>query len=90
MKKNFNSDGRSIKIWGDEAVIHDTASGETHYLKPLMLALYQICRGHPGHTSNELAATLANRLRVANTSHFHELTEDTLNTLRKTGLLESA
>jgi PqqD family protein of HPr-rel-A system len=81
---------RLLKCWGDEAVIFDTASGDTHYLKPLTLALYQTCRDHPGYTSDQLAATLATRLKVADTAQLHELTEETLNSLRKIGLLESA
>lgn len=79
-----------LKSWGDEAVVYDTASGDTHYLKPLTLALYQTCRDHPGYTSAEIAAALATRLNVAITPQFMELTDDTLNSLRKIGLLESA
>jgi len=81
---------RLLKYWGDEAVVYDAASGDTHYLKPLTLALYQACRDHPGYTSAELATTLAARLKVADTPQLHELAEDTLNSLRKIGLLESA
>lgn len=81
---------RLLKSWGDEAVIYDAASGDTHYLKPLTLALYQTCRDHPGFTAAELAATLAARLNVPNTPQLMELTDDTLNSLRKIGLLESA
>jgi len=81
---------RLLKSWGDEAVVFDAASGDTHYLKPLTLALYQTCRDHPGFTSAELAAALAARLNVTNTPQFMELADDTLNSLRKIGLLESA
>jgi PqqD family protein of HPr-rel-A system len=81
---------RLLKSWGDEAVVYDAASGDTHYLKPLTLALYQVCRMHPGYTSSELATTLAARLGVAVTPSFLELTDDTLTSLRKIGLLESA
>ena len=81
---------RLLKNWGDEAVVYDTASGDTHYLKPLTLALYQTCRDHPGHTSDELAIALASRLGLKATPELHELTEDVLGTLRKIGLLDSA
>lgn len=81
---------RLLKCWGDEAVVYNTASGDTHYLKPLTLALYQACRSHPGYTPAELATTLAARLNVADTPQLHELTRDTLESLRKIGLLESA
>jgi PqqD family protein of HPr-rel-A system len=81
---------RLLKVWGDEAVVYDAASGDTHYLKPLTLALYQTCRDHPGYTAAEHAAALATRLSVADTPQLRELTEDTLASLRKIGLLESA
>jgi PqqD family protein of HPr-rel-A system len=81
---------RLLKSWGDEAVVYDTASGDTHYLKPLTLALYQLCHDHPGYTSVGLATALATRLGAANTPQFHELIEDTLASLRAIGLLKSA
>lgn len=81
---------RLLKSWGDEAVVYDAASGDTHYLKPLTLALYQACRDHPGYTSTEIAAELATRLSVAETPQLQQLAEETLNSLRKIGLLESA
>jgi PqqD family protein of HPr-rel-A system len=78
---------RLLKSCGDETVVYDTAAGDTHYLKPLTLALYQTCRDQPGCT---LAAALATRLGVADTPQFHEQTEDALANLRKVGLLGSA
>ncbi|KVW96755.1 HPr-rel-A system PqqD family peptide chaperone [Thiobacillus denitrificans] len=81
---------RLLKNWGDEAVVYDAASGDTHYLKPLTLALYLTCRDHPGYTSTELAAALATRLGMAETLQFQEQTVDTLASLRKVGLLEPA
>lgn len=81
---------RLLKSWGDEAVVYDAASGDTHHLKPLTLALYQTCRDHPGYTAHEIAAALATRLGVPNAPHLHELTEETLAHLRRFGLLESA
>jgi PqqD family protein of HPr-rel-A system len=80
---------RLLKSWGDEAVVYDAASGDTHYLKPLTLALYQLCRNHPGYTAAELATALAARLGVTVTPNFVELTDETLASLRKIGLLES-
>ena len=79
-----------LKNWGDEAVVYDTASGDTHYLKPFTLALYQACRDQPGLGTVRLAATLATRLGVENTPQLHEQTLETLTSLRKIGLLESA
>lgn len=81
---------RLLKVWGDEAVVYDTASGDTHYLRPLTLALYQICRDHPQYASGDLATALATRLGVTVTSQLQELAEDALRSLHKIGLLESA
>lgn len=81
---------RLLKSWGDEAVIYDTASGDTHYLKPLTLALYQACRANPGATPVELASALATQLGFADTPELLELTEDTLQHLHRISLLESA
>ena len=81
---------RLLKNWGDEAVVYDTASGDTHYLKPLTRVLYQICHDHPGFTLDELVAALATRIGVANTPELLDLAEDTLNQLRKINLLETA
>lgn len=79
-----------IKTWGNEAVIYDQASGDTHYLKPVTLALYQACCEHPGYTPAELAAELATRIGVANSPDLLELTEHTLGQLRAIRLLETA
>lgn len=79
-----------IKTWGNEAVIYDQASGDTHYLKPVTLALYHACCEHPGYTPSELAAVLASRIGVANTPELLDLTVDTLHHLRAINLLEPA
>jgi PqqD family protein of HPr-rel-A system len=79
-----------LKRWGDEAVVYDTASGDTHYLKPLTLALYQIYRDHPGCASTDLAAKLAEHLDVTITPQLREQADDALASLRGIGLLESA
>lgn len=81
---------RFLKTWGDEAVVYDVASGETHYLKPLMFALYQLCRDQPGRTSTELAAALADRLGVEDTPQLQDLIAETLDGLCRIGLLQAA
>lgn len=81
---------RLLKSWGDEAVVYDTASGDTHYLKPITLALYRVCSEHPDLTSSEIAAALASRLGVADTPQLRDLADETLDSLRKICLLESA
>lgn len=81
---------RLLKTWGNEAVIFDIASGDTHYLKPLTLALYQICLEHPGSFPAELASMLATRLGFPETPELLELTENTLQDLNRINLLEPA
>lgn len=90
MTPSFTAPPRLLKCWGQEAVVYDTASGDTHYLKPITLALYQVCRDHPGYTSDEITRTLATRLGFSVTPELHELTETTLNSLHAIGLLEEA
>lgn len=80
---------RLIKAWGDEAVVYDTLSGDTHYLKPLTFALYQICREHPGYTAEQVGDALASRLKTADTAQLRELAEDVLAQLHQIGLLQS-
>jgi PqqD family protein of HPr-rel-A system len=80
---------RLLKCWGDEAVVYDGESGDTHYLKPLTLALYQTCREHPQSTPDAIATALARRLDVHDTPHFRELVGDVLTELEKIGLLET-
>lgn len=81
---------RLLKSWGDEAVVYDTGSGDTHYLKPITLMVYEICRAHPGANPVELATALAAQLGVADSPELVDLTEDTLQSLRKIHLLETA
>lgn len=85
-----SSPPRLLKIWGDEAVVYDTASGDTHYLNPLTLALYQICREPAGCPATDLAAALAAHFGAVATPQLQELAEEALHSLRKIGLLESA
>ena len=84
------SPSRLLKIWGDEAVVYDAASGDTHYLKPLTLALYRICQDHPEYTPTERAAALAAHFDMTATPQWQELAEDAFHSLHKIGLLEFA
>lgn len=85
-----HADGWLFKSWDNEAVLFNTASGDTHYLRPLTLALYETCRDHPGYTVSELTTALAARLGVAESASFREAAEETLHRLHQIGLLETA
>lgn len=89
MQEHQPSPSLLIKTWGDEAVVYDSGSGDTHYLKPLTLALYTTCREYPGHTAEQLATALATRLNVADTPQFHELASEVLDQLHRIGLLQT-
>lgn len=80
---------RLLKCWGDEAVVYDGESGDTHYLKPFTLALYQTCREHPQSTPDAIAAALARRLDVHDSPHFRALIDEVLAELEKIGLLKT-
>lgn len=80
---------RLLKIWGDEAVVYDVESGDTHFLKPLTLALYQTCRAHPGSTSEDAARRLAERLGVNLTPSFSRQVDEALVSLTRARLLQN-
>lgn len=80
---------RLLKCWGQEAVVYDIASGDTHYLKPLTLALYQTCLDHAGCTHSELVGTLAVRLGSTDNPDFQDVVGDIVDSLLKIGLLET-
>ena len=48
-----------LKQYASEAVAYDTESGDTHYLAPLALALYQLFREHPGLSRDQARRLLA-------------------------------
>jgi PqqD family protein of HPr-rel-A system len=79
-----------FKVWEDEAVITNPASGDTYCLKPLTLTLNQTCREHPGYTPDEFVTTPATRQSVTDSPQLHALAAATLNGLSKIGLLEFA
>lgn len=81
---------RLLKCWGNEAVVYDIPSGDTHYLKPLTLALYQTCLENAGCSHPELAAALAVRLGATDNEEFRGMVDDVVDSLLKIGLLETA
>ena len=76
-----------IKCFGDEAVIFDTASGDTHYLAPLTYALYTTSCKHPEMNSGEAPAKLALMFNFALDSAFTKLTNEAMVSLQHIGLL---
>ena len=78
-----------IKSFEREAVVFDTASGDTHFLAPLTVALFQIIQNNPGMTAGEIESTLASRLSLRISPQLTCMTDDALTSLRRIGLLET-
>lgn len=76
-----------IKCFGEEAVVFDTASGDTHYLAPLTYALYSTSCQHPALNSGEARAKLALMFDVTPDSDFTRLTDEAMYSLQHIGLL---
>jgi PqqD family protein of HPr-rel-A system len=77
-----------LKQYASEAVAFDTASGDTHYLAPLALALYQICRDCPGLSRDDTRQLLAQRhAGVPGGPPPDAQIEETLDGLRRIGLI---
>ncbi len=76
-----------IKIYEHEAVVFDTASGDTHYLAPLTLDLFRIVQAAPGMTADEVESTLAARRALQQGPELTQLAHEALASLRRIGLL---
>lgn len=79
-----------LKHYGAEAVVYDTASGDTHHLNPLALALYQTCVENPGLLPADIVQTLAQRQPEAGTPDFFRQADETLASLHCIGLLQAS
>lgn len=79
-----------FKSWDNEAVLFHIASGDTHYLKPLTLALYRACIEHPTYTIPELAVVvLTTDSDQPDTQLLPQQLEEMLTSFRDIGLLQS-
>lgn len=78
-----------IKSFEEEAVVFDAASGDTHYLSPLVYALYTIRRVEPTMALNDMPARLARLFDVEADTHFKQLTDDAIASLQQIGLLNT-
>lgn len=78
-----------IKCFEHEAVVFDTASGDTHYLTPLAHALYTTSRDQPGINTCEMTTTLSFLFEVEPDTHFEQMIGETMSSLQHIGLLET-
>lgn len=77
-----------IKDFGLEAVVFDSASGDTHYLSPLAYALFKTSHDQPGLTYHELRKALALALDVELDEQLKRLANEAVNSLKHIDLLE--
>ncbi|HQT29845.1 MAG TPA: HPr-rel-A system PqqD family peptide chaperone [Thiobacillus sp.] len=77
-----------FKSFENEAVVFDTASGDTHLLAPFTLTLFELIQSRPGMMAHEIEPALLSRLDQPS-EHLTALTQDSLASLRKLGLLET-
>lgn len=78
-----------IKSFEQEAVVFDTASGDTHYLAPFNVVLFQLVQSDPGMTLDEMHVALASRLSLGVGPDLVHQTDQALASLRLIGLLET-
>jgi PqqD family protein of HPr-rel-A system len=77
-----------IKSFDCEAVVFDTASGDTHYLSPLAQAIYAICLAQPGISPDAIDPLVAERLTIPTDPVLRTATRDVLDHLRRIGLID--
>ena len=74
------------KQYESEAVVFDSASGDTHYLAPLALTLFQLCSEYPGLHRHDLKTLLA-RHEMESDVPLDIRFDETFDGLRKIGLI---
>ena len=75
-----------IKLYATEAVIFDSASGDTHHLAPLALTLFQLCSENPGLHRDDLKTLLA-RHEIGSDVPLDIRFDEPFDGLRKIGLI---
>jgi len=78
-----------FKSFENEAVVFDTASGDTHLLAPFTLTLFELIQSRPGMMAHEIEPALLSRLDLPGSTDLTALTHESLASLRKLGLLET-
>jgi PqqD family protein of HPr-rel-A system len=76
-----------LKQYDSEAVVFDSASGDTHYLAPLALALFKLCRGRLPPSRDDIVRLLAERHAIDSGSFSDAQVDETLDGLRKLELI---
>jgi PqqD family protein of HPr-rel-A system len=76
-----------LKTYGTEAVAFDTASGDTHYLAPFALTLFQLVHDHPGLSRSDVCLMLAQRYPIEPGPLLDARFDEALGSLRRIGLV---
>lgn len=76
-----------LKRYASEAVAFDTASGDTHYLAPLALALFQLFHEQPGLARDEARRLLMQRHGLEPSASLDGEVDETLDGLCRIGLI---
>ena len=78
-----------LRVWGDEAVAFDAASGDTHYLRPLTRVLFETCQAEPGLDAGVIAARTAASFGVDASPEFLDAVHEGIESLQRIGLLQT-
>jgi PqqD family protein of HPr-rel-A system len=76
-----------LKHYASEAVVFDTASGDTHYLAPLALALFQLFREFPGLPRDDASRLLKQCHAIEPGLSLDAQIDETLDGLCRIGLI---
>lgn len=79
-----------IKEYDNEAVVFDTASGDTHLLAPLTLTVFDTVSRNPGLLGAELESRVAEQLALAVNAQLSRMVGEALASLHQIGLLSSS
>lgn len=77
-----------LKSYGSEAVVFDTASGDTHYLAPLALAVLQACGASAHPSRDDILSLLATQHGIDPGGLSEPQIDRTLGELRKLELID--
>lgn len=77
----------SLVTFDDEAVVFDAASGDTHYLPPLSLALLRLMQADPALDPVALRERLSASYDIDPAMALDSSIQDALGRLRATGIL---
>lgn len=76
-----------VRSWGEEGVVYDTLSGDTHLLEPLALELLTRLDGGTPRSARALLDDLADLVEDAGSESSLEAIEHGLESMRRAGLV---